>query len=54
MTFPAESICFIFCTRRARVSSFLASEYHTVNSFLCVNDKPLSFRVSFVPSALCK
>lgn len=26
MTFPVESICFIFCTLRTRVSSFLASE----------------------------
>jgi hypothetical protein len=43
MTFPAESICFIFSTRRTRVSSFFASEYHTMNSFLCVNDKLLSF-----------
>lgn len=43
MTFPVASICFIFSTRRARVSSFLASEYHTMNSFLCVNDKLLSF-----------
>lgn len=51
MTFPAESICFIFSTRRTRVSSFFASEYHTMNSFLCVNDKAFSFWVSFVPSA---
>jgi len=34
MTFPAESICFIFSTLRARVSSFLAPEYQTMNSFL--------------------
>ena len=43
MTSPDESICFIFSSRRARVSSFLASEYQTMNSFLCVKDKPLSF-----------
>lgn len=43
MTSPEESICFIFWTRRARVSSFLASEYQTMNSFLCVKDNALSF-----------
>jgi len=43
MTFPAESICFIFSTRRMRVSSFLASEYQTMNSFLWVNDKAFNF-----------
>jgi len=37
MTFPDESICFIFSTRRARVSSFLAPEYQTTNSFLWLN-----------------
>lgn len=43
MTFPAESICFIFSTRRVRVSSFLAAEYQTMNSFLWVNDKLSNF-----------
>ena len=31
---------------------FLASEYQTMNFFLCVNDKAFSFWVSLVPSAL--
>jgi hypothetical protein len=39
MTFPSESIAFIFSTRRMRVSSFLASEYQTTNSFLWLNDR---------------
>jgi pimeloyl-ACP methyl ester carboxylesterase len=51
MTFPSESIAFIFSTRRARVSSFLASEYQTTNSFLWLNDRRFSFSVSFAPSA---
>jgi hypothetical protein len=37
--FPSESIAFIFSTRRTRVSSFLASEYQTTNSFLLLNDR---------------
>jgi hypothetical protein len=53
MTFPSESIAFIFSTRRARVSSFLASEYQTTNSFLRLNDRRFSLSVSFAPSALC-
>jgi hypothetical protein len=54
ITLPAASICFIFSTRRARVSSFFASEYQTMNSFLCVKDKLLSFWVNFVPSPFCR
>jgi hypothetical protein len=49
MTFPDKSIAFIFSTRRARVSSFFASEYQTTNSFLWLNDKQFSFSVSFAP-----
>jgi hypothetical protein len=43
MNFPVESICFIFSTLRPRVASFFACEYHTLNSFLYVKDKLLSF-----------
>ena len=34
MTFPVPSICFVFWSRRGRVSSCFAPEYHTMNSFL--------------------
>jgi len=40
-----------FSTRRARVSSFLASVNHCTYSFLCVNDIACSFAVSVAPSA---